>query len=556
MKTTRSFFNILYIGILAVILVISGCSSSNNKANEVTPTNANAGSGNAATPTASAGTGNTNATITMATVADPNFNPWSPTGFVESEPITELLFSGLTKWGLDYQPAPSLATDWTPSEDGLTWIINLRDDVKWSDGEAFTADDVVYTFNKIVLNKDLGAANSSNFVAVKEVTKVSDTQVKFVLTQPWSSLPNYLAWFAKILPEHIFAGHDNPWELTSFNKENPVGTGAYVLAKYSPGQSVELERNPDFFEGKANIAKIVFQIVPDMNSQVAQMMSGSLSLLTVEDPNLLDKLKANANLTVSEVSDNNYYWAAVNQRQDRFKDVKVRQALLYAIDRDAIITGVLKGYGKPATGPIAPLQEKYYDSNVKTYEYDPAKAKELLKEAGYEEGSDGFMQKDGKVFELNMPAGQYGVLLQTSQLVQQYWEAIGIKVDLKVMDWNTYVEKVVQNHEFDATIAWWRAPVDPDVLAYYHSNAVDKGNNIPGYSNPAMDKLLEDGRKASTDEERVKIYNQVQELTAEELPYLYLWNPNIAIATQKSLVVPPASIAVAENHVTEWTVQE
>jgi len=556
MKTTRSFYSVLCIGILAIIMVVSGCSSGNNGAGEASPTNASAGSGNEAAPTDAAGSGNTDATITMATVADPNFNPWSPTGFVESQPITELLYNGLTKWGLDYQPAPALATDWTPSGDGMTWTINLRDDVKWSDGEPFTADDVVYTFNNIVLNKDLGASNSSNFVAVKEVVKVTDTQVQFVLTQPWSSLPNYLAWFAKIIPEHIFAGVTNPWELTSFNKEKPVGTGPYIMAKYSPGQSIELERNPEYFEGQANIAKIVFQIVPDMNSQVAQMMSGSLSLLTVEDPNLLDKLKANANLTVSEVSDNNYYWAAVNQRQDRFKDVKLRQALMYAIDRESIITGVLKGYGKPATGPIAPLQEKYYDSSVKTYAYDPAKAKELLKEAGYTEGTDGYLQKDGEVLEVNMPAGQFGVLVQTSQLVQQYWEAVGIKVDLKVMDWNTYVEKVVQNHEYDATIAWWRAPVDPDVLAYFHSNAVDKGNNIPGYSNPAMDKLLEDGRKASTEEDRVKIYNEMQALAAEELPYLFLWNPSIALATQKSLVVPPATIAVAENHVIEWMVQE
>ncbi|RED63928.1 ABC transporter substrate-binding protein [Cohnella lupini] len=553
MKKSRSALTASIAILLIIALTLAGCSSNSGN-------NEPAASGGAASVPASESAsapaeseGVQDATITLATNADPNFNPWSPTGFVESEPITELLFDGLTAWGTDYQPIPALATDWTPSDDGLTWTINLRTDVKWSDGEPFTADDVVYTFNEIVLKKDLAAANSSNFVAVDKVVAVSPSQVQFVLKQAWSSLPNYLAWFAKILPKHIFEGQD-PWNLTSFNKEKPVGTGSYVLTKYMAGQYVELERNPNYFGGTGDVAKVVFNIVPDINSQVAQLMSGSLSMITVEDPNLMDNLKSNPNLTVNEVSDNNYYWVALDQSQPRFQDVKLRQALLYAIDRESIIKGVLKGYGKVATGPINPMMEKFYNPNVQTYAYDPEKAKSLLEEAGYKLNSDGIMEKDGEPLEIDMPAGQYGTLVQASQLVQQYWQKIGVKVNLQVIDWNSYVQRVVSNRDYDATLCWWRAPVDPDILAYYHSNSAGTGNNIPGYKNPALDKLLEDGRKAKTEEERVKVYNDVQTMTAEELPYLYLWNPTIAVATQKNLIVPKTTFIVAEDHITEWKV--
>ncbi|GAA3410231.1 ABC transporter substrate-binding protein [Paenibacillus hodogayensis] len=537
--------------IMAGALVLSGCSAKPS----AQPEGSAPPTGSTAQTPANPANIDTNATINLATNAEPNFNPWSPTGYAESQPITEILFDGLTKWGKDYQPVPALASDWKVADDGMSWTFNLRQGVNWSDGKPFTADDVAYTFNEIVLKKELGASNSSNFVDVEKVVAVNPNQVQFVLKKPWSSLPNYLAWYAKILPKHIFEGQD-PWKLTSFNKEKPVGTGPYMLSKYMAGQHVELERNPNYYEGAAKIAKVIVSIVPDSNTQIAQLLSGTLSMVNVTDPTLMEKLKSNPNLTVNELADNNYYWVALDFTQERFQDVRVRQALLYAIDRDAIIKGVLKGYGKVATGPIAPIQEKYYNKNVKTYGYDPEKAKALLKEAGYTPGADGFLQKDGKTFEINMPAGQYGVLVQASQLVQDYWQKIGIKINLQVIDWNTYVQKVVGNRQYDATLCWWRAPVDPDVLAYYHSSSAGKGNNIPNYKNPALDKLLEAGRSAKTTEERVKIYNDVQAMTAEELPYLYLWYPTLAVATQKKLTVPKTTFIVAEDHITEWTVQK
>lgn len=551
MKKRESRFYKLLGGLLALSLVAAGCGGGANTAGT-----ANTPAGNAeakpAEGTAQAAV-DENATVSFATPADPNFNPWSPTGYMESMVLTQIIFDGLTKWGTDYTPIPSLAESWTTSGDGKTWTFKLRDGVKWQDGQPFSADDVVYTFNEIVLNKDLGANGSANFNALDKVVAKSPNEVQFLLKEPWSSLPNYLAYYAKILPKHIFAGQD-PWKLTSFNKEKPIGTGPFKVVKYSPGQAVELERNPDYFGGAAKIAKVIVHIVPDTNTQIAQLLSGTLSLVNVKDPNLLERLKQDQNLNIAPVTENTYYWVALDQSQERFRDAKVRQALLYAIDRESIIKGVLKGYGEVATGPIPPLQSKYYTDDVQKYSFDPEKAKALLQEAGYTPGADGFMQKDGKTLELSMPTGQFGVLVPATQLVQQYWQKIGVKVNLEVMDWNSYVQKVVVNRKYDATLCWWAMPTDPDVLTYYSSATAGKGYNIPGYKNPQLDALLTEGRKTADPEQRVKTYQEAQKMMATELPYLYLWYPQAVIAANKKLTMPNTSFSVAEDHINEWTV--
>ncbi len=548
MKKKKTIYSLLG-GLLALSLAATGCGGGSTGSNANPDANAGA---NGNPPAEAQADIDTNATVNFATSADPNFNPWSPSGYMESQTVTEIIFDGLTKWGTDYTPIPSLATSWEPSKDGLTWTFKLREGVKWHDGQPFSSDDVVYTFNEIVLKKELGANGSSNYTDVEKVVANGPNEVQFILKKPWSSLPNYLAYYAKILPKHIFAGQD-PWKLTSFNKEKPIGTGPFKIVKYSPGQSIELERNPDYFGGAAKIAKVIVHIVPDTNTQIAQLLSGTLNLVDVKDPTLLDRLKQNQNLNITPVTENKYYWISLDQSQERFQDVKVRQALLTAIDREAIIKGVLKGYGEVATGPIPPLQSKYHNADVQKYPYDPEKAKELLKEAGYTPGADGIMQKDGKPLEIDMPTGQFSILVPATQLVQQYWQKIGVKVNLQVMEWNSFIQQVVVNRKYDATLNWWAMPTDPDVLTYYHSSTAGTGFNIPGYKNPELDKLMEQGRAAATEEERVKIYNDMQKLMAEELPYLYLWYPQAFISTTKKLQLPNTSVIVAEDHITEWT---
>ncbi|GAB6876215.1 peptide-binding protein [Thermaerobacter litoralis] len=510
------------------------------------------GSGGAGGTTGGQAAFNPNATVTLVTPADPTFNPWHPNAYAESNVINEMIFPGLTRWDEHMKPVPHLATEWSVSDDGLVWTFKLREGVKWSDGQPFTADDVAFTFNEIALNPDLGANHSSEYKAVEKVVAVDPHTVEFHLKEPFASLPSYLTYYSGILPKHVFEGVKDPWSLNDFNKKNPIGTGPFMVAEYVSGSHVRLVPNPNYWGEKPKVKDVVIRIVPDVNAQIAQLLAGEVDMLSIDDPTLLDKLQNNPNLELERVLTNVYYFVALNQDDPRFQDKRVRQALSYAIDKEAMIQNLLKGYGQVATGPIPPLQAEYYNGDVARYPYDPEKAKALLAEAGWTPGPDGILQKDGKPFHITMTAAQMRQLVPATLLVQQWWKDLGIQVDVDVLDWNSYIEKAIVNRDYEATLAWWSTPADPDVYPYYASEAAGRGNNIPNYRNPALDDLLRRGRAATSEEERKAIYAEAQALMAEELPYLYLWWPESIVVYNKALHVPPGSYAVKGLYVDEW----
>ena len=496
------------------------------------------------------------ATLTLATNADPTINPWTPGAVVESNLINTLVFDQLVRYGKeDLSPSPGLASSWEAASDGLSWTFTLRDDVTWQDGEPFTADDVAFTFNDVVLIDDLAANNASSFGAVERVEVVDPTTVRFVLSEPFSALPYYLAYYAGILPKHLLGDAENPLSVASFNKQTPIGTGAFQVAEFVPGSYVRLERNPSYWGGEPKVGSIVFSIVPDPNTQLAQVLGGELDMVSVGNPALLAGVENNPNLEIIRQSQNIYYFVALNQNDPRFQDARVRQALLYAINRPAIIDSVLKGYGQIATGPIAPLQGALYDSEVPDYPFDPEKAKELLAEAGWTPGPDGILAKDGEPLEISMPTGQFGYLVPATLLVQQYWKDIGVQVDVQVLEWNAYIQQMFVNRQYEATLAWWSTPPTPDVTPYYASTAAETGQNIPGYKDPELDKILAAGRKATDEAAQVKTYGQMQEYLAEQLPYLYLWYPDIiSVRNVKIGGMPDINSAVAFQYASEWYV--
>ena len=512
----------------------------------------------AAAAAASAGQPQTGGTATIPIAADPTLNPWHPNAFVESIFVNRVLFDSLTKPGKDLNPAPDLASSWEAASDGLSWTFKLRGDVKWSDGQAFTADDVLFTFNDIVLKKELGATGAGNFTAVKNVEAVDPTTVRFNLSRPFSALPAYLAYNAGILPKHAFDGQSDPWGLTSFNKGQPISTGPFKVESYTSGQSVTLTRNDAYFGGKPYLDKIVFKVVPDANTQVAQALSGELSVMIMDNKAAVDRVKNASQVRVQPRDLVQYYWLALNQTDARFQDVRVRQAFEYAIDRQAIITTVEKGYGQIANSPIVPALKAYYDgSHGSLYGFDPSKAKQLLADAGWTPGSDGILQKDGQPFQFTMDVGQRGVLEPTNELIQQNLKAVGIAVDLNSMEWNAYIQKVVVNRDYTATVNWWVYPNDPDVLSYYHSTAAGKGFNIPGYKDGGLDDLL---TKVQSDTDlgvRKQDVAQLQTYMAENLPYLFLWYPQELDVLNANLQgVPDLNLRDSMHYVAEWWIKK
>lgn len=498
----------------------------------------------------------TSVVLNLATNADPTLNPWTPGAVIESNLINTILFDQLTRYSPDdLTPVPALATSWTPDADGLAWTFELRQGVQWSDGEAFDAADVAFTFNDVVLNADLGAQSASQFNVIERVDVVDDHTVRFVLKRPFSALPYYLASFAGILPEHALAGAENPLQVAEFNKADPVTTGPFKVAEFVPGSYVRLEPNPLHWAGAPKLAGLVFRIIPDANTQVAQALAGQLDIVTRLSPNVIAEVERSGRLEVLRQSQNLFFWVALNQDDVRANDVRVRQALLMAIDRQAMVDAILSGYGVVSSGPVAPMLGALFNGDVRQYAYDPEAAGALLDAAGWAMGPDGVRVKDGERLSFVMPTGQFGDLVPASLLVQQYWADIGVEADVRVMEWNAYIQQVVIARDYQATLAWWSMPPTADVAPYFSCNAAQSGNNIPNYCNPALDEIMDAGRAALTLDDQIAAYANMQRFTAEELPYLYLWWPDILTAKRADLQGFPAiTAAAAFQFAVDWYV--
>jgi len=497
-------------------------------------------------------------TVNIPIAADPTMNPWHPNAFIESLLVNRVLFDGLTKPGKDLDPAPDLATSWQAAPDGLSWTFSLSDNAKWSDGQAITADDVLFTFNDIVLKKELGATGAGNFTAVKNVEAVNPTSVKFNLSRQFSALPAYLAYNAGILPRHSFDGQADPWAFNAFNKSMPITSGPFKVDSYTSGQNVVLARNDAYFGGKPNLDKVVFKVVPDANTQVAQALSGELSIMIMDNKAAVDRVKSASQVRVEPRQLVQYYWLALNQTDPRFQDVRVRQAFDYAIDRQAIVTAVEKGYGKPANSAIVPALKAYYDaSHEAQYPFNPDKARQLLADAGWVAGADGVLQKDGQPFHFSMDVGQRGVLQPTNELIQQNLKAVGIQADLNSMEWNSYIQKVVVNRDYTASVNWWVYPNDPDVFPYFHSSSAGKGFNIPGYKDQKLDDLLTAVQTETDPARRKQSVTELQSFMADNLPYIFLWYPQeIDVINANLQGVPDLNLRDSLHYVAEWWIKK
>ena len=492
--------------------------------------------------------------IAIPIVADPVFNPWHPNAFAESNVVNRVLFSGLTKPGLELAPAPDLAASWEVSDDGLAWTFFLREDVTWHDGEAFTADDVVYTFNEIALNTELGANNMSYFSSLERVDAVDEYTVVFTLTKPVAALPAYLSFNTEILPKHIFEGQD-PWDLISFNKEKPIGTGAFKMDGYTSGQNVRLIANPDYYDGAPKLERVEYKVLADVNTHVAQMLTGELSIFALDDQAALSRLEAARDIEIVPTYTPRFFWIALNQENDLFTDVKVRQAMLHAIDRPYIIETVLNGYGTPADAGISPAMQYYYNSDVPRYEYDPERAARLFAEAGWEDSDgDGVLDKNGTPFSFLFEVGIQGNLVRIGQIVQQQLREAGLDARFETLEWNTMIQKNVIRRDYDMMLNWWRYPADPDLLPYFHSSTAGTGYNIPGYRDSKLDELLEAGSTIADPEERRGIYLELQDYMAETLPYLFLWYPMETAVRRANLEGVPESLGFGDSlhYIDEW----
>lgn len=470
-----------------------------------------------------------------------------------SHAVAGMVFNGLVKYDKNMNVVGELAESWDITHNGLVITFHLRKGVKWHDAKPFTSADVLYTY-QVTTDPKTPTAYAGDFLKIKKAEVLDDYTFRVTYDKPFA--PALISWASAILPKHLLAGKDiTKSPLT----RHPIGTGPYKFKEWVAGQKIVLVANDDYFEGRPYIDGRITRIIPDTATMFLELRAQNIAMMgltplqyTRQTDNNLFKENFNKYRYLSFA----YTYLGYNLKNPLFTDKRVRQAISYAINKDEIVSGVLLGLGKPATGPYKHGTWAHNDK-VKTYNYDPAKARELLKQAGLTDtNNDGVLEKDGKPFEFEILTNQGNETRQKcAEIIQRQLKEVGIIVKIRIVEWSAFVTNFINKRRFDAVILGWTIPLDPDAYDVWHSSktAAEELNFI-SYKNPEADDMLEKGRSTFNQDERKKYYDRFQEILAEDQPYTFLYVPeDLIIISSRFRGIEPAPIGIGHN-VIKWYV--
>ena len=481
---------------------------------------------------------------TLVTLGQDSIESLSPedTGETVQWVAITRMFEGLYMVNENYELEPVLADSYEASEDGLEYTFVLKEGVTFHNGDAFTANDVVYTYEWI-MNEENASNHQANFELVESVEAPDDKTVVVTLSE------NDVTFMVNVATIFILPSADHEAKGEDTFKGEPVGTGPFVLGEWNPQQRVALNRYDDYYRGPAHIDTFQVDVVPEAAGRFTALESGqadnSIWGLNAEDN---DALKESGEFTVYEtmqVATNHF---PLNNTHPFLGDSKeVRKALLMALDRELFAEAIFLGQAQVAHHNLSPAVEKYYNADTLKYEYDPEGAAALLEEAGWVEGSDGIREKDGVKAQFTMMVFQGDTQRRPeAEEAQQRWADIGVQCDLQE-GITSDILGGLREGEFDAGLFNWvygGGAGDPDARGTLDTGAA---NNFFQYSNAEVDQLLSDGIKEMDEAARIEIYKRIQEIVADELPFLPLLHlQNITFYNQRVKGLPE-TVLQADN---------
>ncbi len=488
-----------------------------------------------------------------ASIGEPsNLIPFLATDTASAD-ISRLIFNGLLKYDKNLKLTGDLASSWEVRENGLKIIFHLRKDVLWQDGKPFTAEDVEFTFQKI-LDPTVPTPYSGDFEKVKSLRVMDLYTVEVIYKEPFS--PGLASWGMGMIPKHILSKED--LRTSSFSRK-PIGTGPYLLKLWKTGEKLELSANPKYFEHAPFIERYVYRIIPDQATTFLELQTENLDLVgltPLQYKRQTDTSFFRQRYQKFEYPSLSYAYIGYNLNSPLFSDKNVRKAIGMAINKKEIIDVTLLGLGKVSTGPFLPGTWAY-NEKVEESRYDPQRAKKLLSQAGWrDDDQNGILEKDGKKFSFTMITNQGNEARKMAcEIIQKRLKDIGIEMKIQVLEWGVFLKEFIDKKRFDAALLAWQLSPDPDIYDIFHSSKTRPGEfNFVFYKNEEADRLLEEGRRLFPEAERARVYRRIHEILAEDEPYTFLYVPDaLPIVHKRFKGIDPSPSGIGHNFI-KWFV--
>ncbi|MBI4588432.1 MAG: hypothetical protein HY725_06305 [Candidatus Rokubacteria bacterium] len=463
------------------------------------------------------------ATVTVIHQDLSTANPLIEAGYPH---VLRLVYNGLVDYGPypEYRLGQGLAESWQVSTDSRTFTFKLRRGVKWQDGADVTSADVAFTWEKLIDPKS-GSPFASLLPTIERVETPDPLTVVIRLKDPSAS---FLAWaWLGIIPKHVWEKEDVK---TSAYNQKPIGSGPFKLVSWNKGDSMVFEANPAYFRGRPAVDRVILKVIPDANVAFSALERGEVDAFVfrglvggVPWP-IVERLKKNPAFVVREFPVSSIQSLHFGMEHPVFRNLKVRQAVAHAIDRQAIISNILFGKGQIVDNSIAPPTfAAFHNPNVRRYEFDPAKANRLLDEAGYPRGATG-------VRFTTVLYGTPGARARMDEIIRENLKAVGIEASLENYEWATYFDRIRMTRELGkrglfSLLSVSRVPDPEDNLGFVYGKNANKpaGRNYSEYVNPKVDELIEQGRREANPAKRAALYKEIQAILADDLPMLPLY---------------------------------
>lgn len=470
-----------------------------------------------------------------------------------SSEICGMVFNGLVKYDKDVRIAGDLAERWDVSPDGTVITFYLRHNVRWHDGAPFTAGDVEFTYKKLI-DPAVKTPYSGDFERVARLEVIDDYTVKVVYKEPFS--PGLASWGMWMMPRHILGKED--LNKSDFSR-HPVGTGPYRFKTWKTGEKIELVANDDYFEGRPYIDRYIYRVIPDDSTIFLELQTKGVDwtgLSPLQYTRQTDNKFFRTNYNKFRYPSFGYTYLAYNLNDPKFRDVRVRNAINLAINKQEIVDTIFFGLAKVTTGPFLMGSWAYNDA-VKSAPYDPQQARAMLAEAGWKDSNgDGWVEKDGKDFEFTMIVNQgNNDRLRTAEMVQKYLKDVGIRMKIRVLEWSALINDFLNKKRFEAVLMGWFLGRDPDNYDIWHSSKTREGEfNFISYANPEVDRLLEEARRTFDQPKRQVAYHRVHEILKAEQPYTFLYSAEaLPIVSSRFRGVESSPIGIGYNFI-KWYV--